>query len=83
MPMDLTDHTTIDAAVKTVRDHWELGPALERAARTTITRRLSTPDDVANLVTYFASPANRSVTGELIRAGSSTTRSHHGAFLEA
>lgn len=61
----------------------EWGPMVERATRTTITRRLSTPDDVANLVTYFASPANRSVTGELIREGSSTTRSHHGAFLEA
>lgn len=53
--------------------------ALDRFAATTLTRRLSEPEDVAALVTYLASAANRSVTGEVVREGSSTTRSAHGA----
>lgn len=54
-----------------------------RAANSTLARRLSTPEDVAHLVTYLGSPGNRSVTGEIIREGSSTTRSPHGAMLNA
>ncbi len=54
---------------------------VDRGTAASITRRLSTPEDVANLVTYFASPANRSVSGEVIREGTSTTRSTHGAIF--
>lgn len=53
---------------------------LDRVASATLARRLSEPEDVAALVAYLGSTANRSVTGEVIREGSSTTRSSHGAF---
>ncbi|MGP4109384.1 SDR family NAD(P)-dependent oxidoreductase [Streptomyces sp. 4N509B] len=54
---------------------------LARTAASTLTHRLSDPEDVAALVTFLGSPANRSVTGEAIREGSSTTRSAHGVLL--
>ncbi|MEJ3749571.1 SDR family oxidoreductase [Actinomycetes bacterium KLBMP 9797] len=53
---------------------------LDRVASATLANRLSVPEDVAALVAYLGSTANRSVTGEVIREGSSTTRSSHGAF---
>ncbi|CAM2800989.1 SDR family NAD(P)-dependent oxidoreductase [Saccharomonospora xinjiangensis] len=40
-------------------------------------RRLSTPDDVARLVTFLGSEANGNLTGELVREGSSAARAPH------
>jgi 3-oxoacyl-[acyl-carrier protein] reductase len=46
----------------------------DRVAAATPQKRLSTPGDVANLVVYLASAANTSVTGEVIREGTSNAR---------
>ncbi|WP_084965147.1 SDR family NAD(P)-dependent oxidoreductase [Thermoactinospora rubra] len=46
------------------------------AARTP-SRRLSTAEDVAELVYFFGSAANRNVTGEIVRDGSNAARSAH------
>jgi enoyl-[acyl-carrier-protein] reductase (NADH) len=46
------------------------------AARTPL-RRLSTPDQVAAPALFLISAANTSITGEVIREGSSTGRSTH------
>jgi len=46
------------------------------AARTPTGRR-SAADDLAALVLFLGSAANRNVTGEIIRDGSSTARSVH------
>jgi NAD(P)-dependent dehydrogenase (short-subunit alcohol dehydrogenase family) len=48
------------------------------AARTP-TRRLSGPDDLAELIVFLASAANRNMSGELFREGSATGRSAHTA----
>ncbi|EID55005.1 SDR family NAD(P)-dependent oxidoreductase [Saccharomonospora xinjiangensis] len=40
-------------------------------------RRLSTPDEVARLVTFLGSEANGNLTGELVREGSSAARAPH------
>lgn len=42
-------------------------------------KRLSTPDDVAAPILFLTSAANTSITGEIIREGSSTRRSSHTA----
>ena len=39
--------------------------------------RLSDPGDLAELVVFLASAANRNVSGELVREGSATGRSAH------
>jgi NAD(P)-dependent dehydrogenase (short-subunit alcohol dehydrogenase family) len=49
----------------------------EQVAANTPTRRLSSPDEVASLVTFLGSEANANLTGEIIREGSSTGRSGH------
>ncbi|MBT2234626.1 SDR family NAD(P)-dependent oxidoreductase [Nonomuraea sp. NEAU-A123] len=46
------------------------------AARTP-TRRLSTADDLAALIVFLGSAANRNLTGEIIRDGSTAGRSAH------
>jgi 3-oxoacyl-[acyl-carrier protein] reductase len=46
------------------------------AARTP-TRRLSTADDLAALIVFLGSAANRNLTGEIIRDGSNAGRSAH------
>jgi NAD(P)-dependent dehydrogenase (short-subunit alcohol dehydrogenase family) len=43
----------------------------------TPTRRLSDPGDVARLIVFLGSNANRNLTGELIREGSSAARAPH------
>ena len=53
---------------------------VDRVAALTPLRRLSGPDDVARLVAYLASAANTSVTGEVVREGSSTARTSLAAF---
>src|SRR5437764_1028599 len=40
-------------------------------------RRLSDPEDVAELIVFLASAANRNVSGEIVREGSATGRSAH------
>jgi len=40
-------------------------------------RRLSAPEDLAGLIVFLASGANRNITGELVREGSATGRSAH------
>jgi 3-oxoacyl-[acyl-carrier protein] reductase len=40
-------------------------------------RRLSEPEDLAGLIVFLASGANRNVSGELVREGSATGRSAH------
>ena len=40
-------------------------------------RRLSAPEDLAGLIVFLASGANRNVSGELVREGSATGRSAH------
>jgi NAD(P)-dependent dehydrogenase (short-subunit alcohol dehydrogenase family) len=49
----------------------------EQVAANTPSRRLSSPDEVASLVTFLGSEANANLTGEIIREGSSTGRSGH------
>jgi 3-oxoacyl-[acyl-carrier protein] reductase len=41
---------------------------LARQAATLPTRRLPDPDDVAALVVFLASAANKAITGEVVRA---------------
>jgi 3-oxoacyl-[acyl-carrier protein] reductase len=51
------------------------GPEIfERAGALTPQRRVSTADDVAALALWLGSPANTSVTGEVIREGTSAAR---------
>ena len=51
------------------------GPDLfERAGALTPQRRVSTAEDVAALALWLGSPANTSVTGEVIREGTSAAR---------
>jgi NAD(P)-dependent dehydrogenase (short-subunit alcohol dehydrogenase family) len=50
---------------------------LATVAARTPTGRLSTADDLAALILFLGSEANRNVTGEIIRDGSSTARSAH------
>jgi NAD(P)-dependent dehydrogenase (short-subunit alcohol dehydrogenase family) len=45
-----------------------------RAGALTPQRRLSTAEDVARVVLWLGSPANTSVTGEVIREGTSAAR---------
>lgn len=40
-------------------------------------RRLSEPEDVAELIVFLASDANRNISGEVLREGSATGRSAH------
>jgi NAD(P)-dependent dehydrogenase (short-subunit alcohol dehydrogenase family) len=49
----------------------------ERVAALTPSGRLSTPDDVATLVVFLGSAANRNITGEIVYEGSSNGRSAH------
>ncbi|HEX6518657.1 MAG TPA: SDR family oxidoreductase [Streptosporangiaceae bacterium] len=48
-----------------------------RFAARTPSRRLSSPEDLAGLIVFLASAANRNVSGELLREGSATGRSAH------
>jgi NAD(P)-dependent dehydrogenase (short-subunit alcohol dehydrogenase family) len=51
--------------------------ALHAVAARTPSRRLSTAEDVAALLLFLGSAANRNVTGEIVRDGSSAGRSAH------
>ncbi len=42
-------------------------------------RRLSEPEDVAELIVFLASTANRNISGEIVREGSATGRSAHAS----
>ncbi|MFG6199105.1 SDR family NAD(P)-dependent oxidoreductase [Nonomuraea sp. JJY05] len=53
--------------------------ALDAIAARTPTRRLSTADDLAALILFLGSAANRNLTGEIIRDGSNAGRSSHVA----
>jgi 3-oxoacyl-[acyl-carrier protein] reductase len=64
----------------TERNRQLRGELIERTAAMTLTGRLSTPEDVARLIVFLGSGANRSVTGEVVHEGSATTRSAHGAL---
>ncbi|MER6575422.1 SDR family NAD(P)-dependent oxidoreductase [Nonomuraea sp. NPDC001023] len=50
---------------------------LDRVAARTPSRRLSTADDMAALIHFLGSAANRNVTGEFVRDGSNAGRSSH------
>ncbi|MCF6468937.1 SDR family oxidoreductase [Nonomuraea sp. MG754425] len=50
---------------------------LDRLAARTPSRRLSTADDMAALIVFLGSAANRNLTGEIIRDGSNAGRSAH------
>jgi 3-oxoacyl-[acyl-carrier protein] reductase len=50
---------------------------VERFAARVPSRRLSSPEDLAGLIVFLASDANRNVSGELVREGSATGRSAH------
>lgn len=50
---------------------------VQNLAAATPTRRLSDPDDVARLVVFLGSDANRNLTGEVIREGSAAARARH------
>jgi 3-oxoacyl-[acyl-carrier protein] reductase len=50
---------------------------VERFAARVPSRRLSAPEDVAGLVMFLASEANRNISGEILREGSATGRSAH------
>lgn len=49
----------------------------DRFAGRVPSRRLSDPGDLAGLIVFLASAANRNVSGELVREGSATGRSAH------
>jgi NAD(P)-dependent dehydrogenase (short-subunit alcohol dehydrogenase family) len=49
----------------------------ERFAGRLPSRRLSEPADVAELIVFLASAANRNISGEILREGSATGRSAH------
>ncbi|WP_327587627.1 SDR family oxidoreductase [Nonomuraea sp. NBC_00507] len=51
--------------------------ALDQIAARTPSRRLSTADDLAALIVFLGSAANRNVTGEFVRDGSNAGRSSH------
>ncbi|MFG1709556.1 SDR family NAD(P)-dependent oxidoreductase [Nonomuraea sp. M3C6] len=51
--------------------------ALDAIAGHTPSRRLSTADDLAELIVFLGSEANRNLTGEIIRDGSNAGRSAH------
>lgn len=50
---------------------------INKLAAGTPTRRLSDPDDVARLIVFLGSDANRNLTGEVLREGSSAARAPH------
>jgi 3-oxoacyl-[acyl-carrier protein] reductase len=50
---------------------------LDGIASRTPSRRLSTADDLAALIVFLGSAANRNVTGEIVRDGSNAGRSSH------
>lgn len=50
---------------------------LDEIASRTPSRRLSTADDMAALIVFLGSAANRNVTGEIVRDGSNAGRSSH------
>jgi 3-oxoacyl-[acyl-carrier protein] reductase len=50
----------------------------DRVAAAVPQRRVSVADDVANLIAWLASPANTSVTGEMVHEGTSAARSPLG-----
>lgn len=50
---------------------------LDQLAARTPSRRLSTADDMAALIVFLGSSANRNLTGEIIRDGSNAGRSAH------
>lgn len=52
---------------------------LERIAGRLPSRRLSEPADVAGLIVFLASAANRNISGEILREGSATGRSAHAS----
>jgi NAD(P)-dependent dehydrogenase (short-subunit alcohol dehydrogenase family) len=53
------------------------GTVTDKLAAGTPTRRLSGPDDVARLIVFLGSDANRNLTGEVVREGSSAARAPH------
>lgn len=54
-------------------------PIIDRLAAGTPSRRLSVPDDVANLIVFLGSQANGNLTGEVLRDGSSAARAPHAS----
>ncbi|MEV0621644.1 SDR family oxidoreductase [Nonomuraea sp. NPDC050404] len=52
---------------------------LDQIAARTPSRRLSTAEDMAALIVFLGSEANRNLTGEIIRDGSNAARSAHTA----
>lgn len=52
-------------------------PIIDRLAAGTPSRRLSVPEDVANLIVFLGSAANANLTGEVLRDGSSAARAPH------
>lgn len=50
---------------------------LDGIASRTPSRRLSTAGDLAALIVFLGSAANRNVTGEIVRDGSNAGRSSH------
>lgn len=52
---------------------------LEGIAGRVPSRRLSAPADVAGLIVFLASAANRNISGEVVREGSATGRSAHAS----
>lgn len=52
---------------------------LEGIAGRLPSRRLSEPADVADLIVFLASNANRNISGEVLREGSATGRSAHAS----
>ena len=60
---------------RTARGTERLGPDIfERAGALTPQGRVSTPDDLAEVVFWLGSPTNTSVTGEIVREGTSAAR---------
>jgi NAD(P)-dependent dehydrogenase (short-subunit alcohol dehydrogenase family) len=52
---------------------------LEGIAGRVPSRRLSEPADIAELIVFLASAANRNISGEILREGSATGRSAHSS----
>ena len=67
-PANILSNVVSLGAVMTERNREQIPPEqMEQIKQHTPTRRLVTPEDVAGVIVFLASQANRQVTGEIIR----------------
>jgi len=73
-PRDITVNTVAPGATSSdfIRSALENEQVADRLKAQTALRAIATPEDIANVVAFVASPDSRFVTGERIRAGGGT-----------